>query len=77
VLVKRRMSAGSGRVLVGSDGWIVRGLKLEALARFANDVPQLRGDLIAILKRHQDDARTAVAKRATKLFRSLGETLDS
>ena len=53
------------------EDWIVLNLTLDALAQFARDDPELRRELVPILRRHQTDPRKSVAKRATKLLAQL------
>ena len=55
--------------------WIVLNLTLHALAQFARDDPELRRELVPILRRHQADTRKSVAKRATELLAQLQQTL--
>lgn len=56
------------------EDWIVLNLTLHALAQFARDDPELRCELVPILRRHQADTRKSVAKRATKLLAQLQQT---
>jgi hypothetical protein len=53
------------------EDWIVLNLTLQALAQFARDDPELRRELVPMLRRHQADTRKSVAKRATKLLAQL------
>ena len=53
------------------EDWIVVNLTLEALAHFAHGDAHLRDELLPILKRHQQDPRRSIAKRATKLLEQL------
>ena len=54
------------------DDWLVINLTLEALTHFAHDDPQLRAELIPILRAHRGSRRKSTATRAAKL---LGELL--
>ena len=63
------------RNLERHEDWIVLNLTLHALAQFARDDPELRRELVPILRRHQADTRKSVAKRATKLLAQLQQTL--
>jgi len=49
----------------------VLNLTLNALAQFARDDPELRSELVPILRRHRADTHKSVAKRATKLPEEL------
>lgn len=59
------------RNLEHADDWIVLNLTMEALARFAQDDPELRRWLASALRSHLADRRKAVVKRASKLLERL------
>jgi len=60
------------RNLERSEDWIVLSLTMDSLTHFALEDSDLRLWLIPELRRHLDDRRKSVSKRALKLLNQLG-----